>query len=470
MEAGWCVRQLAEGFRSRALSPVEVVRLYLDRIERLDGRVRAFVQVEGEAALEAARAAEAEIARGRWRGFLHGVPVAVKDNIDVAGLESRNGSEAFRGRRAERDSGVWSRLRGAGAVLIGKLAMHEVAWGVDRPPTRNPWDLTRSPGLSSGGAGAAVAAGMCAVALGTDTGGSVRIPASCCGVVGLKPTYGRIGRAGVLPHSWWLDHVGTLTRYVEDAAIVLGAIAGRDPGDPSSASVEVGEYLKELGLGVRGLRIGVPREYFFDGVEPGVAAAVGDALACLERGGALLEDVSIPHVRYGLGAILTIELASAAAWHEKYLRNPEVRARYGREVRVLLNAGRFVLASDLLKAERLRRLLLEELLAVFQRVEVLVTPTLPLVAWRVDQQYVALGEETEHVLHACWRFTFPFNLTGLPAVSVPCGFSDGLPVGLQIVGRPFEERKVLRVAEYCEKETGLPEREPSAIASLRRGE
>lgn len=462
-------RSLAEAARAveaQEVSPVELTRTCLDRIERLDPKVQAFVHLDADGALEAARAAEAEIRGARYRGPLHGIPVALKDNYDTRGLLTTNGSEVFAGRIPSRDAAVWERLRSAGAVLLGKVGMHEVAWGVDLPPTRNPWDLRCTPGLSSGGSGAAVAAGFCFAAMGTDTGGSIRIPAACCGVVGLKPTYGRVSRFGVLPHSWSLDHAGPLTRRVEDAVLVLQAIAGPDPRDPGTADVPVPDFGVKLRRGVSGLRLGVPREHFYERLEPGVEEAVRQALRELGRLGARLEEVSIPHIRYGLAAVLTIELASATAWHDQYLRDSKARARYTPEVRVLLDAGKFVFASDFLKAQRLRRMLMDEMRAAFGDVDALLTPTLPLVAWPIDRSTVRIDGKEEHVLHACWRYTYPLNLTGLPAISVPCGFSGGMPVGLQVIGRPFDEATVLRVAYAYEGASPWHERRPPEPDSM----
>lgn len=462
----WPWRSLAEAaqaVRSRQVSPVELTRACLERIEKLDGRVRSFSVVTAERALEAAQMAERELSRNEYRGLLHGIPVALKDNYDTAGLLTTNGSAVFEGRVPDRDSTAWVRLRNAGAVLLGKVVMHEVAWGVDLPPTRNPWNLQRSPGLSSSGSGAAVAAGLTFMAMGSDTGGSVRIPASCCGVVGLKPTYGRVSRFGILPHTWSLDHAGPLTRTVEDAAIVLQAIAGKDANDPTSSDAPVTDYTALLDRGVKGMRLGVPREYFFEDIQPGVKAAVEKALEDLSSLGAELEEVSIPHMRYGPAAILTIELASASAWHERYLRDPEKRARYTPEVRLLLDAGRFLFAGDLLKAQRVRNVLSQEIRDAFRKVDALVTPTLPLVAWPVDHAKVQLGDREEYALQVCWRYTYPFNLTGLPAISVPCGFSEGMPVGLQIVGRPFDEAGVLRVAAAYERATPWHTQRPAGL-------
>jgi aspartyl-tRNA(Asn)/glutamyl-tRNA(Gln) amidotransferase subunit A len=452
--------EAAEAVKGGAVSPVELTRACLERIDRVDRVVRAFVSLDPEGAMEAARAAEREVRAGRYRGPLHGIPIGIKDNYDTVGVPTRNGSQVFADRMPGRDATAWVRLREAGAVLLGKTTMSEAAWGVDFPPVRNPWDVGRNPGLSSGGSGAAVAAGLCYMAMGSDTGGSIRIPAGLSGVVGLKPTYGRAPRTGVMPHTWSLDHVGPLTRRVEDAALTLGVIAGHDPSDPGSADLPVGDYSGGLKRGLRGLRVGVPREHFWDRTEGRVEPVVRQALRDLEAAGARVEEVSIPHMAGALGAILVTEMASVTAWHDRYLRQPDRRAGYTPEVRSLLDAGKLVFATDFLKAQRLRRVLVDEVRAAFRGVDALATPTLPLCAWEVAQSHVQIAGQPEHVLHACWRFTYPWNLTGLPALSVPCGFADGLPVGLQLVGRPFDEATVLRVGHGYQEATRWHEMRP----------
>jgi aspartyl-tRNA(Asn)/glutamyl-tRNA(Gln) amidotransferase subunit A len=452
--------EAAEAVRTRAVSPVELTRLCLERIERVDRAIHAFASVDGASALKEAQAAECEIQGSRYRGPLHGIPIALKDNYDTQGIPTRNGSQVFASRIPDQDATTWERLRNAGAILLGKTTMSEAAWGVDFPPVRNPWDVRRNPGVSSGGSAAAVAAGLCFMAMGSDTGGSIRIPAGLCGVVGLKATYGRVSRAGILPHTWSLDHAGPLTRSVEDAALALGVIAGHDPRDPTSADVPVGDSLSGLKKGVRGVRIGVPREHFWERIQEGVQPVVRQALDDLEAAGAQVEEVSIPHMTTALGAILVTEMASVTAWHDKYLKQPERRAKYTPEVRALLDAGKFIFATDFLKAQRLRRVLVEEVRAAFARVEVLATPTLPLCAWEVSDSHVEIAGQAEHVLHACWRFTYPWNLTGLPALSLPCGFAEGLPVGLQLIGRPFDEAMILRVGHAYEAAIRWHERWP----------
>ena len=466
----WPWRSLTEAaaaVRSGAVSPVELTRACLNRIERVDPVVHAFVSVDADGALQAARDAEREIGAGRHRGPLHGIPIAIKDNYDTVGVATRNGSQVFADRMPSQDATTWVRLRDAGAVLLGKTTMSEAAWGVDFPPVRNPWDVRRNPGLSSGGSGAAVGAGLCFMAMGSDTGGSIRIPAGLSGVVGLKATYGRVPRTGVMPHTWSLDHAGPLTRRVEDAALVLTVIAGHDATDVGSADVPVGDYLRDLGRGLDGVRIGVPREHFWARMEPGVETAVRQAVRDLEKAGARVKPVSIPHMDGALGAILVTEMASVTAWHDKYLKSPERRAKYTPEVRALMDAGKFVFATDFLKAQRLRRVLTDEVRAAFDGVDVLATPTLPLCAWEVGESHVQIAGQPEHVLHACWRYTYPWNLTGLPALSVPCGFADGLPVGLQLVGRPFDEAAILRVGHAYQEVTRWHEvRPPEPVGTV----
>ena len=459
----WPWRSLADAaaaVKSGAASPVELTRACLDRIERIDSVVHAFVSVDAEGALQAARGAEQDIKAGRYRGPLHGIPIAIKDNYDTVGVATRNGSQVFADRMPTQDASTWVRLREAGAVLLGKTTMSEAAWGVDFPPVRNPWDVRRNPGLSSGGSGAAVGAGLCFMAMGSDTGGSIRIPAGLSGVVGLKATYGRVPRTGVIPHTWSLDHAGPLTRRVEDTALVLGVIAGHDPDDVGSADVPVGDYLSDLKRGLDGMRIGLPREHFWDRMEPRVETAFRQAVRDLEKAGAHVKQVSIPHMAGALGAILVTEMASVTAWHDKYLKQPARRAKYTPEVRALMDAGKFVFATDFLKAQRLRRVLVNEVHAAFDGVDVLATPTLPLCAWDVADSHVQIAGQPEHVLHACWRYTYPWNLTGLPALSVPCGFGDGLPVGLQLVGRPFDEATIFRVGHVYQEATHWHEMRP----------
>jgi aspartyl-tRNA(Asn)/glutamyl-tRNA(Gln) amidotransferase subunit A len=432
------------------LTSVSVTEAMLSRIGRLDGDLKAFVHLNA-AALDEARRCDEEAAAGRRRGALHGVPVAVKDNYLTAGMPTTAGTHAPGYQWPMQDSAAVARLREAGAIVIGKTRTHEFAWGTETPPTANPWDLTRIPGGSSGGSGAAVAARLAYAALGSDTGGSIRIPASLCGVVGLKPTFGRISRAGIVPHSWSLDHAGPLALTVRDAALLLQVLAGYDRDDPASASAPVPDFSAGLDAGVRGLRVGVCRNHFFGQNEVDVERRVEAAIADLAALGAQIVEFEVPNLKYGLGAIYAIELASSSAYHDRALRDGATAAMAD-DVRALVEVGRLVSGSDYLRAEQLRAQLIRDFEAACRRVDVVVTPASPVTAWKSGQASVITGGLEESPLAASWRLTYPYNLTGMPAISLPCGFDErGLPVGLQIAGALFDEATVLRVAAAYER-------------------
>jgi aspartyl-tRNA(Asn)/glutamyl-tRNA(Gln) amidotransferase subunit A len=454
------IEALASRLRDKTLSPVELTQAYLDRIRQVDDRLLSFICLAPDA-LEQAGRAEAEIARGDWRGPLHGIPLGIKDNYLTADMPTTAGTGAPGIAFPRRDAAAVTRLRHAGAVLIGKTRTHEFAWGNVTPPVRNPWALDRVPSGSSGGSGAAVAAGLCAAAMGSDTGGSIRMPAAACGVVGLKPTFGRVTREGIVPHSWSLDHAGPLTRTVGDAALMMGALAGYDPTDPGCRDEPVPDYTAALGAPITGLRIGVCRNHFFEDNQEDVERAVEAAIRDLAGQGATVVDFSIPNLAYGLAAIFAIELASSTAYHDVSLRAGRVR-HYTPDVRQLVELGRFVTGSDYLKAEQLRAVLMEDFRRALDRVDVIVGPTTPITAWKVGEWTARIGDRDESVLAASWRFTFPYNLTGLPAISIPCGFDrHDLPIGLQIAGRPFDEVTVLRVAHAYERTHQWKNRAPA---------
>ena len=444
------ITELARRVAARTLSSTELVDAYLDRIARLDGDLKSFVCVS-PAVRDAARAADAEIARTGPRGPLHGIPIAIKDNYTTADLPTRAGTSVDALTFPREDSHCVARLRAAGAVILGKLRMHEFAWGMVSPPTRNPWDLARVPGGSSGGSGAAVAARLCPAALGSDTGGSIRIPAALCGVVGLKPTFGRIGRSGIVPHSWSLDHAGPLTLTVADAALLLEALAGPDPGDPAAHAAPVAAVAAGLDRPIRGLRVAVIRDHFFDGLDGAVGAAIEAAIGFFAGQGCTVRDVAVPSLRYGLGAIYAIELASSAAYHDRSVAEGHA-AGFADDVRDLVEMGRLVTGPDYLRAEQVRALIMAEMAAILSEADVIVGPASPLTAWRTEEASVALAGRSESVLAASWRLTYPFNLTGLPAIALPCGFDGrGLPIGLQIAARPFGEAVMLRMAHQYER-------------------
>lgn len=444
------ITELARRIAARALSSAELVDACLDRIGRLDGDLRSFVHLS-PLAREAARAADAEIAGTGPRGPLHGIPIAIKDNYTTADLPTRAGTAVEALTFPMEDSHAVAKLRAAGAVILGKLSMHEFAWGTVTPATRNPWDLARVPGGSSGGSGAAVAGRLCPAALGSDTGGSIRIPAALCGVVGLKPTYGRIGRSGIVPHSWSLDHAGPLTRTVADAALMLRVLAGPDAGDPAASAAPVPDYAAALDRPLRGLRVAVIRNHFFDGLDDDVAAAVETAIRFFAEQGCAVRDVRVPSLRFGLGAIYAIELASSTAYHDRSLAAGHV-AGFAADVRDLVEMGRFVTGPDYLRAEQARAIIMDEMASVLAEADVIVAPASPLTAWRTDEATVSIAGHPESVLAASWRLTYPFNLTGLPAIALPCGFDRrGLPISLQIAARPFGEPVMLHAAHQYER-------------------
>ncbi|MFQ5846881.1 MAG: amidase [Candidatus Methylomirabilales bacterium] len=439
--------------RRRELSPVELVQAVLDRIDAYGKSLNAYIAWYPEEALEAARSAEDAVARGRPLGPLHGIPVALKDLFFTAGRPTTAGTRILTDCVPREDATVIRRLREAGAILLGRLNLHELAYGVtsDNPhfgPVRNPWDLTRIAGGSSGGSAAAVAASLCPASLGTDTGGSIRIPAACCGVVGLKPTYGRVSRSGILPLAWSLDHVGPITRGVEDAALLLEVLAGPDPRDLSTSALPVPKYHRTLGGNLTGVRIGLPRGFSPPDqaeVDPGVTGAVEQAVRVIEDGGGRVEEVSVPFLRHALAIQFFTLATEASANHRRLLRT---RGReLGADVRRRIELGEFVTGTQYVRAQQARRRLVQEFAAVFRQVDLLVTPTLPVVAPPLGAHTVTIHGVQKRLQPTLTRFTSPLNLTGLPAISVPCGSdAGGLPVGLQMISRPFDEATLLRVA------------------------
>lgn len=444
------LKGLGEGLAKGHYSSVELTQHLLDRIEKHDGAIQSFIHTS-EHAMEQARASDQRRQRrGGILGPLDGIPVALKDNYLTADMPTTAGSSAAGVAFAAEDSACAQRLRTAGCVLLGKTRTHEFAWGTVSPPVSNPWDIERIPGGSSGGSAASVAAGFVPLAMGSDTGGSIRIPASFCGTVGMKPTFGRISRVGIVPHSWSLDHPGPLTRTVEDAAIAMNVLAGYDPRDPACQDQLVPDYTASIGASLRGLRIGVIDNHFMDRNTPDVQAAVTESIAAMRNSGARIVHFRIPLLAYGLAAIYAIELASSGAYHDRHVATGVSRG-YQKDVRDLVEMGRLVSAVDYLKAEQVRTLLCEEFKRIFEQVDVVVTPTEPITAWNKGRQTLSVAGEDESVLAASWRLTYPFNLTGLPAISVPCGFDkEGMPIGLQIAGRPFDEGTVLKCASGIE--------------------
>jgi aspartyl-tRNA(Asn)/glutamyl-tRNA(Gln) amidotransferase subunit A len=449
---------LARHIAAGDVSSVEATREYLERVEQHDRQLRAFITVDAEGALAAAAAADDKPAAERT-GPLHGVPVAVKDNIATRGLRTTGGSRVLADWVPDRDAPVVRQLKHSGAVIIGKTNLHEFAYGgtctnVEFGAVRNPWNTEHVPGGSSGGSAVAVAAGLSAAALGTDTAGSVRLPASQCGVVGLKPTYGRTSIQDVLPLAWSLDHVGPITRTIEDAALLFEVLA------------ETRLFQTRTDDGIKGLRLGVPRDYFFDSLQPDVLAAVEEALAVLRDLGAGLIDVTWPAVHLSNSATWTIILAEASAFHRAWFRaHPE---RYSAETRANLELGELLPAADYVQAQRVRTVLQQQASDLLNRVDALVAPMLGITSPRIGQTTVEVGGRVKEINPVFIRLADPFNLTGQPAISVPCGFgADGLPIGLQIAAAANAEETVLRVASAYEAATGWHLRQPPLLAGTR---
>jgi aspartyl-tRNA(Asn)/glutamyl-tRNA(Gln) amidotransferase subunit A len=451
------IAQLAPLIQSKQISPVEIFAEVLERIHKLQPALNSFITITEEEGRKAASEAETEIGRGNYRGPLHGIPISIKDLFATRHVRTTAGSKVLAKWVPDFDATAVARLRQAGMVLIGKTNMHEFAYGVtnDNPhygAARNPWDRSRVPGGSSGGSAAAVATSQGTASLGSDTGGSIRIPSAACGTVGLKPTYGRVSRYGAIPLAWSLDHAGPITKTVEDAAIMLGALAGADVMDPTASSRPVPNYRKEMMSGVRGLRVGIPRKYFFENIEPEIRQTVDAAIHELEKLGMTTIEVDIPNLDSCAAMEAYITLVEATSYHETYLQRQA--EDYSPAVRTSLEAGRYLLGTDYVKSQRARTLLQHNFNQAFNKADVIVSPTLPAFPPRIGEEVVQSGQLHEYVVDAFLRFNIPYDLTGFPAISVPCGFmSNGLPVGLQIAGKAFDESMVLRVANAYEQST-----------------
>jgi aspartyl-tRNA(Asn)/glutamyl-tRNA(Gln) amidotransferase subunit A len=477
------VRALGRAMRDGALSPVELAEAALQRIEALDEQVRAFVTVTRERALNDARQAERDLRAGKDRGPLQGIPLALKDLVATRGIRTTAGSQVLEDYIPDEDADVAERLAVAGTVLLGKSRTHEFAYGTFTPPTANPWDVTRVPGGSSGGSAAALAAGMCVIAIGTDTGGSIRIPAACCGVTGLKPTYGLVSCYGIIPLSWSLDHAGPLARSVEDCAILLDflVMGGYDKRDPASLSDQpawptYAESLYESQPGgklavKRGspplthTKIGIPDNAYFKAVDPEVSAAVAAAIKVLEELGAHIETVSLPSSIDALfPAYRGVQMPEATLAHREAGWWPARAADYGPVTRSRLEMGDTISAVEYLQAQRLRRAFAQEMEPIMGRFNALALPTLPILPPRRDQldQRLTVGGQELEPGPAMLRLTFPFNMTGQPALSLPCGFSaSGLPIGLQLAGRHRHEATLLHIGHVYQQATDWHTRHPA---------
>lgn len=447
--------------RDKKISPVELTRSCLNRIERLNPKLNAFITITAESALAQAREAEAEIQRGHWRGPLHGIPIALKDLFDTAEVRTTAASGLFKDRIPTQDGEVVRRLKGAGAVLLGKLNMHEFAYGGSSVisyygPVHNPWSLDHMAGGSSSGSAVAMAAGLCYGAVGSDTGGSIRQPSAYCGTVGLKPTYGRVSTRGVIPLSWLYDHVGPMTRSVEDATAMLQVLAGYDPEDANSADTPVPDYMAALRQNGP-LRVGIPRAYFYEGLHPDIESAMNAALTVISKRASSVRDIEMP-----ASNDTTILRAEAYAYHaENAKKSPEL---YQPETLKRIRAGEDVTTTTYIQARRQVDQYRHTIRKVFETVDVLVTPTTPVSPFTISELLADMDNlRTKEILSL--RNTRPFNILGLPAISVPCGFTRaGLPIGLQISGAPWAEANVLRLAHAYEQQTDWHKKHPGAAA------
>ena len=456
---GLSLTEISHRIQTREVSATHALEDVLEHVSHVDDTINAFVTVLRDQALQESEAADHLLQTGRELGLLHGVPVSVKDIFTTKGIRTTAGSKILSDWVPDEDATVVQKLRQAGAVIIGKTNLHQFAFGVttENPhhgDTRNPWDRERVPGGSSGGSAAAVAMGMGYASLGTDTGGSVRIPAALCGITGIKPTYGRVSRHGVLPLAWSLDHVGPLTRTAEDAARVLQAIAGHDPKDPTSSRRPVPDYLAHINDPIDGLTIGVPAEPFWEPIQPEVADAVRKAIDLLKERGARIREVAFPHAEDLAGFQTAIIFSEAAAYHMKWMR--ERPDDYDPSVLAGLRQGATIPAVDYVNAQRARALLRDEVHELYRQIDLLALPTTPIVAPRLGQAQamMSIGSGQMQATRALTRNVSPFNTLGLPALSIPCGFnSEELPIGLQIVGKPFDEETVLRAGHAYQQAT-----------------
>lgn len=457
------VEEVAPLIETKQVSPVEVVRDVFRQVRKKNETLNVYLEITREEAMERAKIAEKEIMNGRYLGMYHGIPLSIKDNIYFKGRGATMGSKIHEFFVSDFDATVVRKLKQAGANFTGKVNMHEYAWGIttNNPhfgPCRNPWDTSRIPGGSSGGSGVAVAADMCMASLGTDTAGSIRIPASACGIVGLKPTHGLVSKYGCFPLSWSLDHIGPMTKTVRDAAGLLEILVGFDPLDPTSVHAPFVDYQKGLTGQLKNLVIGVDEDYFFHNIDPEIDNIVRRGIQQLEDAGAKVKPINVRSLRYAEYSEMITILSEAATIHQKNLKErPE---DFGEDIKPLLALGQLPSAVDYLEAQQLRRKIKQEFAEAFQKVDVFISPTLPIVPPKIGKEVIELnGKETDIVTQMI-RMTGPANLTGLPALSVPCGFADGLPVGMQLMGPAFSEALLLNVGYVFEKVSDMKNRKP----------
>ena len=455
---------LSKLVQSKEISPVEIIEAHLTRIDATEPVLNSFITLLADQARKSARQAEKDIQAGRYKGPLHGIPVALKDLYNTGGVRTTSGSRIFDTFIPTEDCTVAAKFHQAGAILLGKLNMHQFAYGPtgenpDYGHMHNPWNPDMVTGGSSGGSGSAASAGQCTITTGSDTGGSIRIPAALCGIVGLKPTYGLVSRYGLSSLSWSLDHPGPMTRTVEDTAITMNVIAGHDPKDVASAKVDIPDYTSALTGDVKGLRIGIVKEYFEAPLDPQVRKAVMDAISLLESMGAEIKEVSYPMFNQSQAISSTVLMSEATAYHRDLLEK-DGHQLY-EPVRQRLEAGLFISAAEYLRAQQARSIFDQQGRRLLDEVDLLAGPTEPVTAPEILASKVMAGEQEVGVVGALTQYTRPYNINGFPAISVPCGFSDdGMPIGLQLAGRPFDELTVLRAAHAYEQANDWHTRRP----------
>ncbi|MBI4640853.1 MAG: Asp-tRNA(Asn)/Glu-tRNA(Gln) amidotransferase subunit GatA [Candidatus Tectomicrobia bacterium] len=442
------LHELAPLLKRGEISPVELTKALLERIEALNGSLVAYITIVADEALAAAKSAEEAIRSGAYRGPLHGIPIALKEVFETKGIRTTAGAKILENHIPETNSTVAEQLSDAGAILLGKTNMHEFAAGFTGinehfGTSRNPWDLERIAGGSSSGSGTAVAASLAIAAMGSDTGGSIRVPSSFCGLVGLKPTTGRVSSFGVIPLSWTFDHAGPMTKKVEDAALMLNILAGSDPLDPTTWNTPppLDDYTTALTKEIRGLKVGVPTDYFFEEIDPEIDEAVRKAIRLLESFGAIVEEVPFPQARAAREIFMTIVTAEAYAYHRENLeKHPD---KFGERVRRFVEGGREISSAQYIQALQTMKKLRREMGLLFEKADLIVTPATPVPASKIGEPRGSIG-----------HCTLPVNPLGLCAIALPCGFtSEGLPIGLQILGKPFDEATILCVAHHYEQAT-----------------
>ena len=455
---------LSKLVQNKEISPVEIIEAHLTRIDATEPVLNSFITLLADEARGAALQAEKDIQAGRYKGPLHGIPVALKDLYNTGGVRTTSGSRIFDNFIPTEDCTVAAKFQQAGAILVGKLNMPPFAYGptgenLDYGHMHNPWNQDMVTGGSSGGSGSAAAAGQCTITTGSDTGGSIRIPAALCGIVGLKPTYGLVSRHGLTALSWSLDHPGPMTRTVEDAAITMNVIAGHDPKDVASAKVDIPDYTSALTGDIKGLRIGIVKEYFETPLDPQVRKVVMDAIGLLESMGAEVKEVSYPMFNQSQAISSTVLMSEATAYHRDLLEKDGHQIY--EPVRQRLEAGLFISAAEYLRAQQARTIFDNQGRRLLDDVDLLAGPTEPVTAPRIMASKVMAGEQEVGVVGALTQYTRPYNINGFPAISVPCGFSDeNMPIGLQLAGKPFDELTVLRAAHAYEQATDWHTRRP----------